>query len=94
MGKRAGRGRPKEMENPKGMTVLVAGEVMDRLDRIADKIGISRTQLVRNIVESGLEEVEALDALGLFAVMKWTEAMKERLRERLSQVDSQVVSPA
>jgi predicted transcriptional regulator len=80
------------MEDRKNLTVHVSGETVDRLDRIADKIGISRTQLIRNLLECALDETEQLEAVGLITLTKWTRTLQERLREKRAEVESQVES--
>jgi metal-responsive CopG/Arc/MetJ family transcriptional regulator len=101
MGKTAGvrkMGRPIEIEDAMNPGVLLPRKVVERLDALAAEIGISRGQLIRNLTIAGLEEAEVLRDMGLFAAMRWTDAVKERLHGRMSkvdsQVDSQVASPA
>lgn len=86
MGKPAGRGRPREIEDPRAMSVLVSADVYERLGVVADAIGISKTQLIRNLVEVGLEEAEVMHKLGLFGLVRWTETLHERLTARMESV--------
>lgn len=89
MGKPAGRGRPREIEDPKAMSVLVSSEVYERLGVVADAIGISKTQLIRNLVEVGLEEAEVMHKLGLFGFVRWTDALRGRLSSRMELVGNE-----
>jgi len=59
MGKRTGKGRPKEMEDAVGMGIILTKTLTDRLDKIADSIGISRSQLIRNLLEVAIEDAES-----------------------------------
>lgn len=84
MGKTVRRGRPREVVEAVSSGLLIPKDLCERLDRIASKIGISRSQLIRNLVEVGIEEVEAMDALGLIGMMNWMRAIQEKLHERVA----------
>lgn len=96
MGITAGRkgGRPREIEKPLNVGFLIAGETNERLEIVAKEIGISKAQLIRNLVETGLEEVECMRAAGLLAAVRWTRTLRGRLREKRAEVESQVESSA
>jgi len=51
-----------------------------RLDRIAEKAGIKRSDLMRNLILVGLEEVETFDALGLVRFVRVMERMRDAIR--------------
>jgi len=38
---------------------------IERLDKMAEKAGLSRSQFIRNLIEVGLEETEIFDRFGL-----------------------------
>ncbi len=40
-------------------------EIIDRLDKYAAKIGISRQRLVFNLIEAGLDDLAIMDSVGL-----------------------------
>lgn len=86
MGKRAGRGRPTEITNGVDMGIRFSAAMIERLDRLADKIGISRAQMIRNLLEVALDDAELLDGVGAFTLAKWFEAMREGMRERRDHV--------
>lgn len=84
MGKTVRRGRPREVVEAVSSGLLIPKDLCERLDRVASKIGISRSQLIRNLVEVGIGEVEAMDALGLIGMMNWMRAIQEKLHERVA----------
>lgn len=84
MGKTVRRGRPREVVEAVSSGLLIPKDLCERLDRVASKIGISRSQLIRNLVEVGIGEVEAMDALGLIGMMNWMRVIQEKLHERVA----------
>lgn len=86
MGKRAGRGRPREIEDGLSFGMKYPADMLARLDRLAGKIGISRSQLIRNLLEIALDDAEVLESLGVFTLASWIRAMKESMRERRDEV--------
>lgn len=74
--------RRKQMQNPIDLGLQFEAEIVARLDSIAEKAGISRAQLIRNLVEVNLEEVEALQAVGILSLVRFLDDMKERVREK------------
>jgi len=89
MGKMVKRGRPREVQEAVSSGLLIPKPLCDRLDNVAVKIGISRSQLIRNLVEVGLGEVEAMDALGLIGMMNWMRAIQEKLHEKVASSNLQ-----
>lgn len=86
MGKSTRRGRPREMEEPLNMGIVLDKKICERLDRLADKIGISRAQLIRNLVGIGLEETEKLESIGFLSVVMFVQEMKKKFHERGERV--------
>jgi predicted DNA-binding protein len=51
-------------------------ELIKRLDRLADVGGLSRGKLICNIVEAGIDFLEACEGWGVFAIRKIFNDMK------------------
>jgi predicted DNA-binding protein len=65
-------------------TVQLEPEFVAKLDKLADKLGISRSQLMRNLLESAYEDVTMLDKIGVFATLKFGQKLIKKIREGLS----------
>jgi len=52
-------------ENLQNIVFRMTPSEIDRLDRLADKIGLTRSQFLRNLVLQGLEETEVFEKAGL-----------------------------
>ena len=57
-------------------------ETVGHIDRLAQKIGITRSKMVANLVAVGMDDALLLEKSGILPVMvalrKWREARKER----------------
>lgn len=60
-------------------------ELMNQLDVMARKIRISRSQLMVNLLEMGIEDAKTFDALKLFAVINGYRDLKEGIRKVAGQ---------
>ena len=57
--------RKKEQENLQNVVFRMTPSEIERLDRMADKIGRTRSQLLRNLIVVGLEEIELFEKFGM-----------------------------
>ena len=62
--------RPKSKEPKQQYTVMLKPSIVKDIDRIADKLEISRSQLMANLIDSGLDDARILDKLGVLAIIK------------------------
>jgi len=58
--------------------VRLTKEEMKRIEKVANKLGIPKARLTRNLTLAGLEDAELLEKLGLFEVIKIIEKIKEK----------------
>ncbi len=65
-------------------TVQLDPEFAERLDKLAAKIGISRSNLMRNLMENGYEDAVMLDRIGLLAAFKFGQKMIRKIREGIA----------
>lgn len=85
------RGRKRKDAGSRGgkvvtVTTYLDEAFVDELDVLADKIGIPRSQMVRNLTMMAFEDVKILDAFGLFTLIRKIEDMRKDFhgsRERL-----------
>jgi len=58
-------------EEKTAILIKLDPEFVKKLDVMADKIGITRTQLMRNLLESAYDDAVMLDKIGLIAAFKF-----------------------
>ena len=58
--------------------VRLTKEEMKRIEKVANKLGIPKARLIRNLTLAGLEDAELLEKLGLFDVIKLIEKIREK----------------
>ena len=54
-----------EQEVQQNVVFRMTPTEIERLDRLADKLGITRSQFIRNLIVVGLEETETFEKFGL-----------------------------
>ena len=68
----------KRIKRDKEIKISLTQEEMERIEKIAQKIGITKSRLARNLVLAGLEDAELLNKLGLFDIVKMIEKIREK----------------
>jgi predicted DNA-binding protein len=68
----------------KQYTVQLEDEFVDKLDKMADKLGVSRSQLMRNLMENGYDDVVMLDKIGMIAAFKFGQKLISKIREGIA----------
>jgi predicted DNA-binding protein len=56
-------------------------EEMERIEKVANKLGIPKARLIRNLTLAGLEDAEILEKLGFFDVIKLIEKIRKKAIE-------------
>lgn len=65
--------RPRSVAGDQGgirVTVYLDAAFVQRVDVLADKLGVNRSQMLRNLAECGYEDAKLLDAVGLFTLCR------------------------
>jgi predicted transcriptional regulator len=65
-------------------TVQLEPEFVAKLDKMADKIGVSRSQLMRNLLESAYEDCVLLEKIGLLAAFKFGQKLVKNIKEGIA----------
>lgn len=65
----------------KQYTVQVEDDVIQRIDRLAEKLGHSRSQMMRNMLLQGLEDAEMIDITGVFSAVMFSKEMIGKVKE-------------
>lgn len=71
--------------------VFLNEDLVEELDRIAAKANISRSQLVSNMVRSGIDDWRMLEKIGLVPVVLYAEKVQQWLRRTPREVILQPV---
>jgi hypothetical protein len=57
--------RPKAKEPKHQFSVMLKPSVVDEIDKFAEKYNLTRSQLMANLMEVGLDDMRALDRFGI-----------------------------
>jgi len=70
------------MERPrKQYNVQLEDDVIERIDKIADKFELNRSQILRNFILMGLEDAEILNKTGVLTVLKIGKEIRKKFIE-------------
>jgi predicted DNA-binding protein len=58
--------------------IRLSKEEMERIEKVANKLGIPKARLIRNLTLAGLEDAELLEKLGLYDIIKLIEKIREK----------------
>ena len=75
----------------KAIAIWVDLETAERVTKIAKKVGISNSQLLRNVALCGLDDAEMLDKLGMLSLAMLVKKTKERLQSLAEEGRKQIV---
>lgn len=76
------------MKKYEQITVHVNPGFTEKLDKMAEKLNLTRSQLVRNLLESAYEDAVILDKIGVIAAVqafKELNEIKRKFFEKLSK---------
>lgn len=77
-------GRPKVEEPKQQYTVMLRPSIVKEIDRIAAIRGrFSRSEMIANLIELGLEDIQSLDRLGLIQVAAVGDKVFKKLKDAL-----------
>ncbi len=72
-------GRPPVKEAKQQYTIMLKPSVVKEIDRIADKVNLTRSQLMANLIDFGLEETKGMERVGLIKAASLIQKMKDKL---------------
>lgn len=76
-------GRPKKETKLEQINVMLERSDIDEIERFAKKIGISRGQLMRNLVKNGLDDATMFDKIGLLGIITSGMDAIRKLRKKI-----------
>ncbi len=75
--------RPKEKEPKHQFSVMLKPSTVDEIDKYADKYNLTRSQLMANFVDSGLDEMRMLDKIGIVPLVYQGSNLMKKFKEKL-----------
>lgn len=72
-------------EKTKGqsVTVWMSADLLERVDKVARSARISRSRMIANLVDLGLDDAELLDRMGVIRFGAALKAFKAKMREEM-----------
>jgi len=70
--------RPKMKEATKQYTVMLQPSTIETIDNYAEKYGLTRSQLMRNLIVSGVDDMKLLNQLGIMQTVNVGRTLVER----------------
>jgi len=68
------------MEKDKLISVRLSPEDLDRLQRLADKAGITRHKFIVNLIRTGLDAVEDVESFGVVKLAIMARDMEKKVK--------------
>ena len=69
------------MKKEKRITIRLSEEEYERIEKVAKKLNMPISRVIRNLTMAGLEDAELLDKLGFFNIAKIIEKIREKALE-------------
>ena len=66
------------MKKEKRITIRLSEEEYERIEKVAKKLNMPISRVIRNLTMAGLEDAELLDKLGFFDIAKMIEKIREK----------------
>ena len=63
------------------VSVILDKKAVEKIDKLAKLLGLSRSKMVRNLAYVGLDEAKVLKSLGLFHAVVMVRTFREYVRE-------------
>jgi metal-responsive CopG/Arc/MetJ family transcriptional regulator len=71
---------PSEKGDMQAVTIWIKKDLVDKIDKLAEKADITRSKLITNLVDVGVEEAEFMNKFGIWAAAKVFEDIRQRLK--------------
>ena len=80
---------PTEKADKQAVTIWIKKDLVEKLDQFAEKGDLTRSKLISNLVEVGVEELTIMNKVGLWAMARIFEDIKQRLRGKKSKTKTE-----
>lgn len=71
-------------------TVQLDPDFVEKIDKMADKLGLSRSQLMGNLLESGYEDAVILDKFGFLTAGRAINDLKDKYFPRKNKPEDDI----
>jgi hypothetical protein len=68
----------------KQYTIQLEEEFMEKVDALANQLGLSRSQMMRNLMMSGYDDAIMLEKTGLFNAFKFGQKVLKKIKEGIA----------
>jgi hypothetical protein len=75
--------RPREKEPKHQFSVMLKPSTVDEIDKFADKYNLTRSQLMANMMEAGLDELRSLDKMGILPIIYHGSNIMKKFKDAL-----------
>jgi metal-responsive CopG/Arc/MetJ family transcriptional regulator len=75
--------RPKVKEPKQQYTLMLKPSVVEEIDKLAGKLELSRSQLMSNLIESGLEDAKLLEKIGVLKLAMLGDKISQKFKRGL-----------
>jgi len=65
------------------VTIQLDAEFVEKVDRMAERLGLSRSQMLRNLAVNGYDDAVILEKTGLFSAYKLGEKVVRKIKNGL-----------
>ena len=73
--------RPAAKEPKQQYTVMLKPDTVKEIDKLAEKIGLNRSQFMNNLIETALDDARILDKAGIFKAAIIGEKLMRKFKE-------------
>ncbi|MDD5474893.1 MAG: hypothetical protein PHU03_00085 [Syntrophales bacterium] len=73
---------PKEKGDMQAVTIWINKDLVAQIDTLAEKGDLTRSKLIGNIIEVGVEELQVMNKLGIWAAARIFEDIRQALKNR------------
>jgi metal-responsive CopG/Arc/MetJ family transcriptional regulator len=74
-------GRPPVKEAKQQYTIMLKPSLVKEIDRIAERIGMTRSQLMGNYIEFGMEESQGMERVGIIKAVSVFRRIKRKITD-------------
>ena len=83
----------KKLDDPrKTYTVQFTASEIEEFERLSNKLGISRSLLIRNLSLIGLDDVKGMERLGILKLCLVTQDMYRKIRNKIIREGEDAIS--
>jgi metal-responsive CopG/Arc/MetJ family transcriptional regulator len=73
---------PSEKGDKQAVTIWVDKGLVVKIEALAEKGGLTRSKLITNLIEVGVEELVAMNKLGMWATLRVFEDIRQYFKKR------------